>query len=109
MNDAAANDLVARMIREVKRPDSGKLELPAEDIRALRQLTKEIVLLSAEGNIRKRWGPNMFTLSRLSKLILTDEQVKNMGTGARKGDVVKEIASVGVVTVGRSGRKSTRA
>ena len=88
MDDAKTKDLVKRILREVKRPDSDKLELPVEDIQGLRQITNEIIRLTEQGS-RKRWGPNLRALNGLSKLLLTDEQFEAMGT--RKGDVAKAI------------------
>ena len=73
MDDAAAKDLVARMNREVKRPASGKIEIPAEDIRGLQQITEEIARRTEQGS-RKRWGPTLASLVALSKLLLSDEQ-----------------------------------
>ena len=88
MDEAKAKALVARMNREVKRPVSGKLQLPIEDIQGLRQITTEIIRLSEAGG-KKRWGPNLRDLNALSKLILTDEQFSAMGT--LKADVSKAI------------------
>ena len=71
-HDKQAKDLVTKLNREVKHPDSDKLALPIEDIQGLRELTTEIVRLADAGD-RKRWGPNLRDLNDLSKLLLTDE------------------------------------
>ena len=88
MEDAAAKELVNRLNREVIRPDSGKLEMPIEDIQGLRQLTTEIVRLADAGGT-KRWGPTRINLNALGKLILTEDQYLAMGT--KKADIAKTI------------------
>ena len=89
MDDSTAKELVSRMNRKVNRPDSGKLQLPIDDVQGgLRQLTAKIIRLADEGN-KKLWGPNLRDLNALSKLILTDDQYINMNT--KKAEVAKDI------------------
>ena len=79
MDSIVAKHLVLKLIKTVKKPASGPVQLTVDEIDNLRSIATEIETRAKAKN-RARWGPRVKDLNDLCAIILTKSQLDNKGT-----------------------------